>query len=66
MKDYTIIGYSYESDVHCVACAVATFGSPWLNREDTLDADGNPVCPIFAGDEGLAGSACGDCGEALV
>lgn len=65
MNPYTVIGYSYEGDAHCVACALATFGSPWLNREDTLDADGNHVHPIFACDEDFAGGACGDCGEAL-
>lgn len=63
MNATDIIGYSYEADHHCVECAQVRFGSPV--PDDAEDEEGNPVHPIFAGDEFEEPPVCGDCGEAL-
>ncbi len=73
MKAWTVIGYTYEADCHCVDCAVKRFGFGTAQTElpgdalldendipaDQLDNEGNPIHPIFASDEGE--SICGDC-----
>jgi hypothetical protein len=65
MKAYDIVGYAYEADVHCVDCAVARFGSQQHWR-DAVDNEGNPIHPIFAGDENASEEVCGDCFEPLI
>lgn len=51
-----IIAYSYESDVHCVACAKAAFVSPaalmWLGV-------------LFETDERVTDLTCGTCRELI-
>jgi hypothetical protein len=68
MNSTTIIGYAYDADLHCVACATDRFKT-FLNDPDTQDSEGNPVHPAFA-DEGWDIDSgmpeyCGDCGEQL-
>ena len=65
----TIIGYSYDADVHCVDCAVEEFGleegKDWV-REDATDSEGNQVHPLFSTDEpDDSGWYCGDCDQQL-
>ena len=66
MNATDIIGWAYESDVHCIFCAALHFG-PALHDEVTSlrDADGNPLHPIFASDERAETDCCGDCHEPL-
>ena len=57
-----VIGWTYDADVHCDACAEARFGEPGA-QEDT---EGNPIRPIFETDEQPEGGYfCGDCGAEL-
>jgi len=63
MKAWDIIGYVYDGEIHCPACAEEHFGGPF--PDDQVDANGDPVQPIFARDyEG--GDHCNDCFEALL
>ena len=53
-----IIGYTYEADVHCVACTMLRF----LDDPNAVDDEGNQVHPIFSTDEGSPdGDYCADC-----
>jgi hypothetical protein len=76
-----IIGYAYEADVHCPACAFNAAAAGLLKREpplevgdgdehgltgDLVDREGNPVHPIFDIDEGAGDEVCGDCGGKLL
>lgn len=69
-----VIAYTYESDVHCPACAKERFKTQglagvandeldehWL-RLDLIDRDGNPIHPVFTTDERNL-THCGNCGE---
>ena len=57
-----IIGYTYEADVHCVACA----RQDWHQSLDgAIDREGNTVHPIFSTDEQESSLYCGDCGELI-
>lgn len=62
-----IIGYTYEADVHCVACTVERFGEEpgrgWV-REDAVDNEGNAVHPVFSWDV-EQDEWCGTCGEKI-
>ena len=58
-----IIGYTYEADVHCVACTRTDF--QWETLGSALDREGNPIHPIFSTDEQLTSLYCGDCGELI-
>ena len=53
----TIIAYTYEADVHCIACTLKRCGG-WpgniLGKDSTfpyLDREGNLVHPLFSTDE---------------
>jgi hypothetical protein len=57
MNACDVIGYTYNADYHCTACAIAQFGEhprspiahPWC--ADGIDADGNAPTPIFGDSE---------------
>lgn len=60
MKAYDVIGWVYDADYHCPACAVKRFGEderspgfpfPWLPESGATDSEGNAPLPIFASDE---------------
>lgn len=69
-----VIGYTFEADIHCIACSVLRFS---IEREyrvtdenciryDQKDCEGNNLHPIFNTDEApINGYRCGDCGEEL-
>ena len=60
-----IIGWAYEADLHCPACARALFGDA-LDDPATEDEEGNLLSPLFSTDEGSEeGDYCGDCGEEI-
>jgi len=59
-KTYAIVGWVYEADLHCNACARARFGCGLEESKELVDREGNPVHPVFLGD--LKGDeVCGDC-----
>jgi hypothetical protein len=60
MKAWTVVGYTYEADLHCVGCARARFADP----DHAIDSEGNPAHPIFASDW-TPSDRCGDCGDDL-
>ena len=67
MKLYQVIGYSFDADQHCIVCAEGHFGPAVLYPDTTCtDSEGNPVHPIFAGDDGASEEVCGDCGGRLM
>lgn len=59
MKAWVVIGYIYDADMHCCEC------TPDDMKYDSVDSEGNPVHPIFAGSELEEGSCCSDCGITL-
>lgn len=76
-----IIGYTYDADMHCPACTVRDAGLGILTRQmphratlsdehglgyDLIDAEGNPVHPIFSTDDNSHLEYCGDCREKLL
>lgn len=56
MKAFEIVGHSYDAGVYCLDCSVY---DEQLTC-DPEDDEGNPVHPIFAGDED-ADSTCDEC-----
>lgn len=64
MKSYTIIGWAYEADVHCVDCAEKRFPVIRVNDSgkvlDGIDAEGNEIVPVFV-DTCVGDEVCGDC-----
>lgn len=69
MNHTDIVGYTYETDIHCPECAAERFG--WCecdipNDVHGVDGDGNEITPIFAGDEGVDDMTCSDCNEPLI
>ena len=59
----TIIAYTYEGDIHCCQCAQKRFGAA-LDDGTAQDGEGNPVHPVFAGDEICEiHETCANCGE---
>jgi hypothetical protein len=79
MNACDVIGYTYNADYHCTACAIAQFGEhprspiahPWC--ADGIDADGNAPTPIFGDSEWWDPHSevqvqvlrCGDCHEVI-
>lgn len=76
MNAADIIGYAYDAAIHCVGCTVERFkrgaletasediDSAWDEHglpEYMVDTEGNPVGPVFAGDEGATDGHCDDC-----
>lgn len=60
----TIIGYTYEADIHCVACALKAFRD--LEHQGASDSEGNEVQAVFDIAEGNELNHCADCGEPLL
>ena len=66
----TPVGYTYEADHHCPACAEVRFGPD----VEGIDAEGNAVGAFFSWHvadmeyeaEEWHGIACGTCGEVFV
>ena len=62
-----IVGWAFESDIHCPDCARDWFGSAIDDDEaPPVDGDGNPARPVFATDESAPEALCGNCGAALL
>lgn len=59
-RGHGIVGYAYDADTHCEACAFERFGLDLLNP-DTQDSEGNAVHPIHNWDESAPEDVCGDC-----
>ena len=67
----TIQGYAYEADVYCVPCTKERFSeNQGPGPQDTNgilldqeDAEGNPVHPVFDGQEADSPQACYICHE---
>lgn len=68
-KTYEIVGYTYEADTHCLDCATKRFkdhlDSNGFVREYVTDTEGNPIHPIFLGDEFDHTPFCGTCREQI-
>jgi hypothetical protein len=62
MKNFELIGYTFEASIHCVPCTFKKFP----NGEGT-DREGNDIHPIFAGDEFGPNEcvSCDDCGYTI-
>jgi formate-dependent nitrite reductase cytochrome c552 subunit len=71
-----IIGYTFDADAHCVACAQkhqfkydpASLNAPDVTQNDehgvpvhAVDSEGNLIHPIFETDEQIFPLYCGDC-----
>jgi len=66
MYSWTVIGWTYDADLHCNACARERFGARALDDGTAVDDDGNTPLPVFASDEtDPAGEYCGDCGAEI-
>jgi hypothetical protein len=65
-KHYEVIGYAYEADLHCLDCAANRWGEAVYKLDFTaIDGEGNPVHPVFLGDEYDTPPVCGDCHQRL-
>ena len=62
MKDYEVVGHSYNESIFCMDCSA--YDAEDLEH-DPEDENGNPIHPILAGDED-ADSTCDDCGCVLL
>jgi hypothetical protein len=66
MYSWTVIGWTYEANLHCTDCARDRFGARALYDGTAEDSDGNPPHPVFAGDEmDPLGEYCGTCGAEI-
>lgn len=67
MEHPTIVGYVFEAALHCPNCSRDRFGDSLdSDSNPPTDREGNPVSPVFAGDEpGDCGDYCDDCHEPL-
>jgi hypothetical protein len=56
MKSYQIVGHSYNASIYCLDCSAYDEDL----ADEPEDDEGNPVHPIFAGDEDadVYGEAC--------
>lgn len=65
MPLWTRLGFVYEADIHCDACAVERFGPAMLddNTGTIADREGNPVTPYTVGDASEYSSVQHDAGE---
>lgn len=72
MNACDVIGYVYDADTHCSACAITRFGEhphspplyPWC-RDDIPDNEGNMPCPIFADSEWGRTVECATCDTSI-
>ena len=56
-----IIGYLYDKETHCPACAAKA----GMDKDDSFGSNGWPVLPLYAGD-GIDGPIhCKDCGRVI-
>ena len=53
----TVVGYTYEADVHCVDCTLERFPNP----DNAIDNEGNRVHAFFPGDEFDYQATCCEC-----
>lgn len=78
VKGWTIMGYTYDADVHCPECTriyivntaqVQDFQAAHeaLEFGDVFldDNEGNEIHPVFASDEYPDDWVCADCGEPI-
>ena len=56
MESYSILGYAYDADMHCLSCTLAQHPDP----DNAIDNEGNDLHPIFA-DYVSDDDYCGDC-----
>lgn len=67
MKAYEVVGFSYEASTHCSGCTCKRIVSGLRKGDiEVIDAEGNPIHPVFAGDEDADTETCDDCGEKLI
>jgi hypothetical protein len=62
-----VIGYAYEADIHCPACAMKRFGV-WANENTVKDSEGNHITPVLDGQDTndlTSDMICGDCHTVL-
>ena len=63
-KSYSVLGYTYEADIHCPGCTIDRFGEAvtqhGIDDIPVTDTEGNPVYPLFA-DQTEPWDVCGDC-----
>jgi len=60
----TIIGYTYDADIHCPACTFEVFLG--LENHGAIDSEDNEVQPVFNTVEDHDLDHCGDCHEPLI
>lgn len=67
MYAWSIIGWAYDADIHCNACARKRFGDDVETADPAPeDSEGNEIHPVFASDEiDPTGEYCGDCGDEI-
>ncbi len=67
MNATDVVGYAYDADAHCMECTCTRFNASneWLSTHEVIDAEGNPIHPIFA-DQADEIDACGDCSRSLL
>jgi hypothetical protein len=61
MNACTIIGYTYDADIHCPACAAAA----GMDKEGATDSEGNESHPVFASEEFDGPACCGTCHDEI-
>lgn len=62
MKRFTVLGYSANDDVWCLACLRAATG---LNPDDA-DYEGRPILPLYAGEPAVLEEVCNYCRSPLL
>lgn len=66
MNAFDIVGWSFDADLHCTACARTRFGKALFDEENPPeDREGNEVHPIFASDFDGDSENCGDCADPI-
>lgn len=51
MNATDIVGYAYDADLHCLNCTTSRFGCSETDLHKCEDSEGNPVSPVFAGED---------------
>lgn len=62
---YDIVGYTYEADIHCPACAVTQFGQTALDNNEPIDHYGNYAVVVFRDMIEPGAETCGSCLEVI-
>lgn len=60
----SIIGWTFEADVHCVACAESRYPRLADGNIRLIDREGNECYPLFKWDD-ITDMSCGDCLDRL-